>query len=87
MDYSLLVGLHFRDDSTRDKMGLSPFLLRTGNYGSHDKCLATSLWHSEIAYIITLNSSLQERMIPIKMRSSCVAIVSLKQSFKKWIEF
>ncbi|KAI3460606.1 hypothetical protein Pfo_017269, partial [Paulownia fortunei] len=26
MDYSLLVGLHFRDDSTGDKMGLSPFL-------------------------------------------------------------
>lgn len=31
MDYSLLVGLHFRDDNTCDKMGLSPFLLRTGN--------------------------------------------------------
>lgn len=30
MDYSLLVGLHFREDSTGDKMGLSPFLLRTG---------------------------------------------------------
>jgi hypothetical protein len=32
MDYSLLVGLHFRDDNTYDKMGLSPFLLRTGNH-------------------------------------------------------
>ncbi|KAG4958954.1 hypothetical protein AAZX31_13G067500 [Glycine max] len=31
MDYSLLVGIHFRDDNTCDKMGLSPFLLRTGN--------------------------------------------------------
>lgn len=30
MDYSLLVGVHFRDDNTYDKMGLSPFLLRTG---------------------------------------------------------
>lgn len=30
MDYSLLVGMHFRDDNTYDKMGLSPFLLRTG---------------------------------------------------------
>lgn len=30
MDYSLLVGIHFRDDNTYDKMGLSPFLLRTG---------------------------------------------------------
>jgi len=30
MDYSLLVGLHFRDDNTYEKMGLSPFLLRTG---------------------------------------------------------
>ncbi|OAY58225.1 phosphatidylinositol 4-phosphate 5-kinase 1 [Manihot esculenta] len=30
MDYSLLVGLHFRDDNTYDKMGLSPFVLRTG---------------------------------------------------------
>ncbi|KAK8298903.1 hypothetical protein V6Z12_D05G287500 [Gossypium hirsutum] len=29
MDYSLLVGLHFRDDNSGDKMGLSPFLLRT----------------------------------------------------------
>jgi len=32
MDYSLLVGIHFRDDNTCDKMGLSPFLLRTGIY-------------------------------------------------------
>lgn len=31
MDYSLLVGLHFRDDNTCDKMGLSPFFLRSGN--------------------------------------------------------
>ncbi|KAL9252409.1 Phosphatidylinositol 4-phosphate 5-kinase 1-like protein [Drosera capensis] len=30
MDYSLLVGIHFRDNKTGDKMGLSPFLLRTG---------------------------------------------------------
>ncbi|GER38715.1 phosphatidylinositol-4-phosphate 5-kinase [Striga asiatica] len=40
MDYSLLVGLHFRDDSTGDKIGLSPFLLRAGilicaNYGNN----------------------------------------------------
>ncbi|XP_073276230.1 phosphatidylinositol 4-phosphate 5-kinase 1-like [Primulina huaijiensis] len=34
MDYSLLVGLHFRDHSTGDKMGLSPFLLRTGKNDS-----------------------------------------------------
>ncbi|KAL3845568.1 hypothetical protein ACJIZ3_002971 [Penstemon smallii] len=35
MDYSLLVGLHFRDDSTGDKIGLSPFLLRTGKNDSY----------------------------------------------------
>ncbi|KAA8546360.1 hypothetical protein F0562_002901 [Nyssa sinensis] len=35
MDYSLLVGLHFRDDNTGDKMGLSPFLLRTGKKDSY----------------------------------------------------
>ncbi|KAM7260426.1 hypothetical protein ACFE04_016167 [Oxalis oulophora] len=35
MDYSLLVGLHFRDDNTGDKMGLSPFLLRTGEKDSY----------------------------------------------------
>ncbi|XP_023535805.1 phosphatidylinositol 4-phosphate 5-kinase 1-like [Cucurbita pepo subsp. pepo] len=35
MDYSLLVGLHFRDDNTYNKMGLSPFLLRTGNKDSY----------------------------------------------------
>ncbi|XP_075509384.1 LOW QUALITY PROTEIN: phosphatidylinositol 4-phosphate 5-kinase 1 [Primulina tabacum] len=34
MDYSLLVGLHFRDHSTGDKMGLSPFLMRTGKNDS-----------------------------------------------------
>ncbi|KAF7829869.1 phosphatidylinositol 4-phosphate 5-kinase 1-like [Senna tora] len=35
MDYSLLVGLHFRDDNNYDKMGLSPFLLRTGTRDSY----------------------------------------------------
>ncbi|XP_031390516.1 phosphatidylinositol 4-phosphate 5-kinase 2 [Punica granatum] len=35
MDYSLLVGLHFRDDNTCDKMGLSPFLLRSGKQDSY----------------------------------------------------
>ncbi|GKU87695.1 hypothetical protein SLEP1_g2054 [Rubroshorea leprosula] len=35
MDYSLLVGLHFRDDNRGDKMGLSPFLLRTGKRDSY----------------------------------------------------
>lgn len=35
MDYSLLVGLHFRDTSTCDKMGLSPFVLRTGRKDSY----------------------------------------------------
>ncbi|KAF5746833.1 putative phosphatidylinositol-4-phosphate 5-kinase mRNA family protein [Tripterygium wilfordii] len=34
MDYSLLVGLHFRDDNKYDKMGLSPYLLRTGKKDS-----------------------------------------------------
>lgn len=31
MDYSLLVGVHFREDNNCEKMGLSPFLLRSGN--------------------------------------------------------
>ncbi|CAA0818482.1 Phosphatidylinositol 4-phosphate 5-kinase 1 [Striga hermonthica] len=35
MDYSLLVGLHFRDDSTGDKIGLSPFSLRAGTDSSY----------------------------------------------------
>ncbi|KAJ1375775.1 Phosphatidylinositol-4-phosphate 5-kinase, core [Sesbania bispinosa] len=35
MDYSLLVGLHFRDDNKYDKMGLSPFVLRTGKRDSY----------------------------------------------------
>lgn len=38
MDYSLLVGLHFRDDNTYDKMGLSPFVLRSGNQLSNLFC-------------------------------------------------
>jgi 1-phosphatidylinositol-4-phosphate 5-kinase len=35
MDYSLLVGVHFRDDNTGDKMGLSPFVLRSGKIESY----------------------------------------------------
>ncbi|GER37771.1 phosphatidylinositol-4-phosphate 5-kinase [Striga asiatica] len=35
MDYSLLIGLHFRDDSARDKIGLSPFVLRAGKGDSY----------------------------------------------------
>ncbi|XP_050206970.1 phosphatidylinositol 4-phosphate 5-kinase 1 [Mercurialis annua] len=35
MDYSLLVGLHFRDDNTYEKMGLSPFVLRSGDNDSY----------------------------------------------------
>ncbi|KAL6512071.1 Phosphatidylinositol 4-phosphate 5-kinase 1 [Orobanche gracilis] len=35
MDYSLLVGLHFRDDSRLDKIGLSPFMFHTGNGDSY----------------------------------------------------
>ncbi|KAK4767606.1 hypothetical protein SAY86_015356 [Trapa natans] len=31
MDYSLLVGVHFRNDNNCEKMGLSPFLLPSGN--------------------------------------------------------
>ncbi|CAM9002328.1 unnamed protein product [Rhodiola kirilowii] len=34
MDYSLLVGLHFRDDNTSGKMGLSPYVLRSGKSDS-----------------------------------------------------
>ncbi|EPS71551.1 hypothetical protein M569_03208, partial [Genlisea aurea] len=37
MDYSLLVGLHFRDVSTGDKMGLSPFLMRSGMSDSYQR--------------------------------------------------
>ncbi|CAA3033343.1 Phosphatidylinositol 4-phosphate 5-kinase 2 [Olea europaea subsp. europaea] len=35
MDYSLLVGLHFRDENSGDKMGLSPFMLRAGTMLCH----------------------------------------------------
>ncbi|KAK4276773.1 hypothetical protein QN277_014881 [Acacia crassicarpa] len=35
MDYSLLVGLHLREDNRYDKMGLSPFVLRTGRQDSY----------------------------------------------------
>lgn len=48
MDYSLLVGVHFRDDNTYDKMGLSPFLLRTGNW-SFD-----ILWNYFIDWLVGL---------------------------------
>ncbi|KAF8092622.1 hypothetical protein N665_0407s0002 [Sinapis alba] len=35
MDYSLLIGVHFREDNTGDKMGLSPFVLRSGKIESY----------------------------------------------------
>lgn len=35
MDYSLLVGLHFREDNRADKIGLSPYLLRSGKKDSY----------------------------------------------------
>ncbi|XP_052191078.1 phosphatidylinositol 4-phosphate 5-kinase 1-like [Diospyros lotus] len=34
MDYSLLIGVHFREENTGDRMGLSPFILRTGKKDS-----------------------------------------------------
>ncbi|KAK6938457.1 MORN motif [Dillenia turbinata] len=37
MDYSLLVGLHFREDNTGDRMGLSPFVLRSGRKDSYQQ--------------------------------------------------
>uniref|UniRef100_A0A7N0TK74 Phosphatidylinositol 4-phosphate 5-kinase n=1 Tax=Kalanchoe fedtschenkoi TaxID=63787 RepID=A0A7N0TK74_KALFE len=37
MDYSLLVGVHFRSESTIDKMGLSPFLPNSGKSDSFRK--------------------------------------------------
>uniref|UniRef100_A0A7N0ZW90 Phosphatidylinositol 4-phosphate 5-kinase n=1 Tax=Kalanchoe fedtschenkoi TaxID=63787 RepID=A0A7N0ZW90_KALFE len=37
MDYSLLVGLHFRDDNASAKMGLSPFRLRCGDSYQNEK--------------------------------------------------
>ncbi|KAL9666152.1 hypothetical protein QQ045_000476 [Rhodiola kirilowii] len=37
MDYSLLVGVHFRNESTIDKMGLSPFLPHSGKSDSFRK--------------------------------------------------
>lgn len=43
MDYSLLVGLHFRDVSTGDKIGLSPFLLRKGKFMCSRLALPLSL--------------------------------------------
>lgn len=49
MDYSLLVGLHFYDGNTYDKMALSPFLLRSGNWPYlHCICeFVAYLWVSE----------------------------------------
>lgn len=47
MDYSLLVGLHFRDDNTCDKMGLSPFLLRTGTGPSSISVVTFKVYFSE----------------------------------------
>ncbi|KAF8404161.1 hypothetical protein HHK36_009041 [Tetracentron sinense] len=34
MDYSLLVGVHFRDDDSADKLGLSPLILHSGKMNS-----------------------------------------------------
>lgn len=91
MDYSLLVGLHFRDDNTYNKMGLSPFLLRTGMgsmsfyhdpWVGHPKRLYMH-WNADLEYLC----SLQGIKIHTETRSLCEAVVFLKQSYKTWIEF
>lgn len=46
MDYSLLVGLHFRDNNTGDKMGLSPFLLRTGRLHIRNRFILS--WYNNV---------------------------------------
>ncbi|XP_073280924.1 phosphatidylinositol 4-phosphate 5-kinase 1-like [Primulina huaijiensis] len=45
MDYSLLVGIHFRDDNTGDEIGLSPFLLRTGENASYQNEKSMRSYH------------------------------------------
>ncbi|XP_073035661.1 phosphatidylinositol 4-phosphate 5-kinase 1-like [Primulina eburnea] len=45
MDYSLLVGIHFRDDNTGDQIGLSPFLLRTGENDSYQNEKSMRSYH------------------------------------------
>lgn len=55
MDYSLLVGLHFRDDNTCEKMGLSPFLLRTGNQLQHPSFRNNSCVDISVGAIRILN--------------------------------
>lgn len=37
MDYSLLIGVHFRDDYSSDEMKMSPFNLDSGNLSSQLK--------------------------------------------------
>lgn len=88
MDYSLLVGLHFRDENRYDKMGLSPFLLRSGKSSDHlhnvvmSKIYAGGFDKLKISCFI-----LQVIKILIRMRSLCVAVAFLKQSCRTWIEF
>lgn len=81
MDYSLLVGLHFREDNKYEKMGLSPFLLRTG-INLHILCFFVKYCLVALEIYEQVCCFLQESEILIKVRSSCVAIASLKQSYK-----
>lgn len=81
MDYSLLVGLHFRDVSTGDKIGLSPFLLRTGKFLHIIRTFCGKLKNLANDNIMIL----QERRSRSKMKNSCAAVDSLKQNSKTWI--
>lgn len=87
MDYSLLVGLHFRDENRYDKMGLSPFLLRSGKYSDLHNVVMCKIYAGGFDKLKTTCAILQVIKILIRMKSLCVAVAFLKQSCRIWIEF
>ena len=86
MDYSLLVGIHFRDDNTGDKMGLSPFVLRGMNFLL---CMYLDFNELKIKCELTKlgNFLFQAKGIHIGMRNTCVDAVSSKQNYRIWTVF
>lgn len=85
MDYSLLVGIHFRDENTSNKIGLSPFVLRSGNiYFPLFILILMQLKEKNCHQLLSM--FLQGNLIHFKTKNSCVIAGSLKQNFKTWIE-
>ncbi|KZV28831.1 phosphatidylinositol 4-phosphate 5-kinase 2 [Dorcoceras hygrometricum] len=73
MDYSLLVGIHFRDDNTGDTIGLSPFILRIGENDSYQNVKSMRSYRFLEAELQGRDQILPGRKPPIRLGANMPA--------------